>query len=59
MMLVSPEMVSSSPPSAASCCSMVDDRDFLEHEVTRMYDIINKFGVEVISLSPALVCMVA
>jgi hypothetical protein len=38
---------------------MVDDRDFLEHEVSRMYDIFNKFGVEVISLSPALVCMVA
>jgi hypothetical protein len=59
MMLVSLKMMPSSPPTAASCCSKVDDIDFLEHKVSRMYSITIKFGVEVVSLSPALVCMVA
>jgi hypothetical protein len=51
MMLVLIEMTPSSPPSALS-------RDFVEHEVSRIYGITIKFGVEVISLSSALVCLV-
>jgi hypothetical protein len=38
-------------PPLLSCCSVVDD---LEHEVSRMDDIIIWYGVEVISLSPTL-----
>jgi hypothetical protein len=59
MMLVSPEMTPSLPPSASSCCSTVDDRGFLEHEVSRMYGITIMFGVEVILRPPAVVFLVA
>jgi hypothetical protein len=42
----------------ASCSLAVDDRSFLEHNVSRLYDIAMKDSVEVISLSPSLVIFV-
>lgn len=47
MLLVSLERTPlSSPSPPVSCCSVVDDKGFLEHEVSRMYDITIKYGVE-------------
>jgi hypothetical protein len=49
-------------PPPVSCCSTLEDKDFLKHEVPRRYGITVKYGVELISTlsSPgSLICMVA
>ena len=53
MMLVSLERMPPSSPPSPSCCSAVDVKVFLEHEVSRMPGIVIKYNIEVISLSPA------